>query len=100
MMFKGYKVTEAVDGQEALEVLQGNPDFDLLITDIDMPKMTGLQLVEAIKKDSKFEKLPIIVCSAEDKSLQQELLAQGALTALTKPFSPKDLLDIVGRLLD
>lgn len=99
LKFKGYAVDECDDGQKALDALNANSAYDLLITDIAMPRMTGLQLVEKLRADDRFAKLPIVVCSAENKAIQEDILTKGASTILVKPFSPKDLLDLVGRIL-
>ncbi|GAB4311475.1 MAG: hypothetical protein Kow0059_01530 [Candidatus Sumerlaeia bacterium] len=100
LKFKGYTVLECEDGQGAYDTLAANPDVDLLITDIAMPRMTGLQLVEKLRSEARFAKLPIVVCSAENKAIQEDVLSKGASAILVKPFSPKDLLDLVGRMLE
>ncbi len=62
----GYDVDVAVDGQDGWHALcQGN--YDLLITDVDMPRMNGIQLIEAARRDARFEKLPIVVVSYKDR---------------------------------
>jgi two-component system KDP operon response regulator KdpE len=85
----GYEVSVANDGESALKVLQDwNPD--LIITDVSMPKMTGIELCESIRDNSQ---VPIIVLSVrgEDKS-KIEALDKGADDYVTKPFSINELL--------
>lgn len=85
----GYEVSVANDGESALKALQES-DPDLIITDLSMPKMTGIELCETIRDHSQ---VPIIVLSVrgEDKS-KVEALDKGADDYVTKPFSISELL--------
>jgi DNA-binding response OmpR family regulator len=90
----GYEVTDVEDGREALDLLEDGEIPDLLITDSNMPRMNGLQLVRAIRdnKDPKLVKLPIIMLTARQS--EQDII-QGLETGLDdyviKPFSPDEL---------
>jgi CheY-like chemotaxis protein len=88
----GHDVIEAADGQVALSLLQNMPFFDILITDLRMPGMNGLQLIDVVRKDDR--KLSIIAISAYHNTLV-EALAKGAHYVLQKPFSHKQLVEIV-----
>jgi PAS domain S-box-containing protein len=86
-----YNVVSAVDGQEALEkTLQSSPD--LLITDIMMPRMSGDQLTEELRRRPHLNNVPILVLSAKaDDALRVRLLRQGAQDYVVKPFSSEEL---------
>jgi len=94
LQFKGYHILQAEDGQQAYEILQ-NTGCDLLIADIQMPNMTGLELLRKVRHEMKNEKLPVIICTAESTPTQAEILSMGANKVIIKPFSPIDILSIV-----
>lgn len=97
---KGYNVTRAVDGQEALEMLQTDLP-DLLLTDIAMPRMDGLELMRRVRADGSMCHLPIIVASARvEDSERLEGISAGAEVYLTKPFISEELLLRVRKLLE
>lgn len=96
----GYSVTRAADGQEALDMLQQELP-DLLITDIAMPRMDGLQLMRHVRGDDTMCHLPIIVASARvEDSERMEGISAGAEVYLTKPFIPEELLLRVKMMLE
>jgi signal transduction histidine kinase/DNA-binding response OmpR family regulator len=81
-----YDIDEAINGQEAWEKLQ-NSTPDLIVSDIMMPFMDGIELTSRIKKSVKFAHLPIILLTAiEDEELQQESVRLGVSDFMTKPF--------------
>ncbi|TMK18558.1 MAG: response regulator [Actinobacteria bacterium] len=97
---EGYDVVAtASDGNEALDkVASLKPD--LVILDIMMPKMDGLEVTRRLKAQPKLAKIPIILLSARAQDLDiREGLDIGADAYLTKPFDPVELLEVVGRLL-
>ncbi|MGH1485345.1 MAG: response regulator [Cellvibrionaceae bacterium] len=86
-----FKVFEAVDGIDAIKVLLGNPDIQLLITDYNMPNMDGFELVKNLR--CKYEKFDLIIIglSAEGEgSLSAKFIKTGANDFLTKPFNPEE----------
>ncbi len=86
---EGYKVTEAENGLEALELVKEN-DFDIIIMDIMMPKMDGYQAIKEIKK---IKKIPFIILSARSDEIDKLYgFDLGIDDYLTKPFSPKELI--------
>lgn len=97
----GYKVTSTSDGISALDILTNpdNPDaYDLLLTDMQMPEMTGLELIRKIKERQLF--LPVIVFTGfGDKDTVVELLREGCEDYLDKPFSEDDLLKKVKKVI-
>jgi two-component system, chemotaxis family, sensor kinase CheA len=96
----GYTVRLAVDGLEALTQLRTEP-VDLVITDIEMPRMDGFRLIEEMKKDARFARLPVIVVTSLAKREDQERgLALGADAYIVKrKFDHQDLLDTIRQIL-
>jgi len=92
----GYAVTEASDGDEALQVLNNNPGIDLLILDIMLPKKSGLEIFEIIKKD--FPSLKVIISSVYPLE-EQEFLIWDADDYYYKTESMSVLIDKVDKLL-
>lgn len=94
-----YEVIVAYDGEMALELIkQEKPD--LVISDIMMPKMTGFELFEALRKDEEIKDTPFIILTAKGQdSYFEEGQEKGIFHILTKPFSPKALLAIAKEIL-
>ena len=95
----GHDVSEASDGVEALNIAKGQA-FDLVITDINMPNMDGLQLIAELRKLPNFKFTPILCLtteSSDDKKKQGK--EAGATGWIVKPFSPEKLLATMGRVL-
>jgi two-component system chemotaxis response regulator CheY len=98
LQFSGYQILEAEDGKQACEILERNL-CDLVITDLAMPVMTGVDLLRKIREELKNTALPIIICTAEKASQQEDLLKKGATMLMEKPVSPRELLEIVKNIL-
>ena len=94
---KQYKVLEAGDGEEAIEVFFGNKDISLIILDVMMPKMDGWEVCKEIRK---FSKVPIIMLTANSEE-KDELkgFELGVDEYISKPFSPKILVARVDAIL-
>lgn len=91
----GYKVIEAKDGQDAIEQLDKG-HFNMLITDLNMPRVDGIDLVRHVRKSSACRFMPIIMLTTEaDDKKKQEGKAAGASGWIVKPFKPEQLLSIV-----
>lgn len=87
-----YQIHEAADGEEALRILQEQPDFDLLITDHSMPGISGFELTKLLRQKLKRDDLCILGLSADSKgSLSAQFIKQGADDFLRKPFCPEEL---------
>ncbi|SPA02212.1 Response regulator receiver ATP-binding histidine kinase, cheA family [Cupriavidus taiwanensis] len=97
---RGYDVTVAVDGMDGWNVLRAEP-FDLVITDIDMPRMDGIELVRRIRQDAALRQLPVMVVSYKDREQdRQRGLEAGADYYLAKgSFHDAALLDAVQDLI-
>ncbi|MDB4905796.1 MAG: response regulator receiver [Gemmatimonadetes bacterium] len=87
-----FRVTLAYDGREALERLEKETDVGLVLLDLMMPHLSGLDVLAAMRADPRWEKLPCIILTAAGQEQQhQRAMALGADDFLTKPFSPKKL---------
>ncbi|HEY8176769.1 MAG TPA: response regulator [Gemmatimonadaceae bacterium] len=87
-----FRVTLAYDGREALEVLERERDIGLVLLDLMMPHLTGLDVLATMRSDARWKTLPTIILTAAGQEQQhQRALELGASEFLTKPFSPKKL---------
>jgi two-component system, chemotaxis family, chemotaxis protein CheY len=95
----GYIVEEAADGVEALEKAKVRV-FDLVVTDHNMPRMNGVELVRALRALPAYDEVALLVLSTEGSAeLKSEGRAAGATGWMTKPFVPEKMLDIVGQFV-
>jgi len=97
----GYKVVQCRDGQEALEKLSSSEEcFDLVVSDLEMPRVDGLSLLREIRASSQWQQLPVIVLtSRENQWHRQTALSLGATEYFTKPFCTDDLLQAIANHL-
>jgi two-component system chemotaxis response regulator CheY len=94
------KITEAASGFEALRFLP-RESYDLIVTDINMPDINGLELVSFVKSNPAYRSIPLIIVSTEGSERDREKgLGLGADAYLVKPFDPKVLWQIAQDLLD
>ena len=94
----GYDVTEAVDGQDALEKANRKA-FNLVLTDINMPRMDGLKLLEKLREISQYKTIPILMLTTEsDDEMKAKGRAAGATGWLVKPFNPESLLEVIRKV--
>lgn len=95
----GYEVTTAEDGVDAMEKLRNN-HFDLVITDINMPNMSGLSLIPKIRRLPEYQYTPILMLTTETSGYKKDKAKNsGASGWLTKPFDPTRLLTAVEKLM-
>jgi two-component system chemotaxis response regulator CheY len=95
----GYNVLTAADGSEGLEVLQAN-QVDLVFSDVNMPKMGGLEMVAQIKAQEQYKFLPIVMLTTESKDeLKQQGKSLGVKAWLVKPFNKNKFLMALEKLL-
>ena len=95
----GYATAAAEDGVHGLDVAR-SASFDLVITDINMPNMNGIELIERLRQLDEYRYTPILVLSTEfsaEKKAQGK--AAGATGWIVKPFDPDQLLSVVSRVL-
>jgi len=94
------KITEASSGFEALRCLP-REQYDLVVTDINMPDINGLELVSFIKNNEKYAGMPLVIVSTEGSDRARDKgLRLGADAYLVKPFEPAELRRIVVELLE
>jgi CheY-like chemotaxis protein/class 3 adenylate cyclase len=96
---QGFQVATAVDGQDGFEkALEGSPE--LILTDYDMPRMTGFELVVALRRDERTRDIPIVMLTARDtKRDQAQMRAAGLNSYLVKPFGTDKCIALVERVL-
>ena len=95
----GYEVDGAEDGREGLKVASAK-EFDLVITDIHMPNMNGLELVEELRQLPTYRMKPILVLSTEgSQEMKERGKAAGATGWMVKPFQPDRMIETVGKVL-
>ena len=95
----GYDVVEAVDGKDALQKLQGQK-VDMLITDLNMPNLDGIDLIKGARALPACRFIPIVMLTTESQdSKKQEGKAAGATGWIVKPFQPDQLIAVVKKVL-
>ena len=93
-------VLHAENGVEGIRLLQEHPDVDLILMDTMMPEMDGLVATQDIRKDQRFQSLPIISLTAKAmKGDREKALAAGASDYVTKPVDPDRLLSVIHQWL-
>ena len=93
-----YQVIEAVNGQDALAKMTGH--VDMVITDLNMPSMGGIELIKEIRKKPGFKFIPIIMLTTESQNdKKMEGKAAGATGWIVKPFRPEQLLAVIKKVL-
>jgi two-component system, chemotaxis family, chemotaxis protein CheY len=94
---EGYEIVEAASGFEALRLLP-REKVDLIITDINMPDINGLELISYVKNNPNYRNIPLFIISTESSEKDREKgLALGADEYLVKPFNPTKLQELIRR---
>lgn len=95
----GYQVTEAARGEEALDLAKIKR-VHLVITDVEMPGMSGLELIKALRELKTYKTIPILILArdASDENIKKAA-ALGASGFIEKPFTPERLLSVVNQVL-
>lgn len=95
----GFEVVEAVDGQDALQKLAGKK-VDMLLTDLNMPRLDGIGLIKGVRAGSLNKFIPIVMLTTESQdSKKSEGKAAGATGWIVKPFKPEQLIAVVKKVL-
>lgn len=95
----GFKVDEAENGAEGLQKAEAG-QYDLILTDLNMPVMNGLEMIQEIRRRAILIGVPIVFLTTEsDASLKDQAKVAGATGWLTKPFLPDQLLRVVNKVL-
>jgi CheY-like chemotaxis protein len=88
-----YEVIEAENGMEALNIIK-NESIDMVLLDIIMPVMDGIDLLKILKSDENFKSIPIIILTTDDTK-KSEALAVGATNVLIKPIKEPELMKVI-----
>ncbi|MEX2531567.1 MAG: response regulator [Gemmatimonadota bacterium] len=100
MESSGFEVEVALDGRQALERLQSSKRYDLVLMDLLMPYLSGLDVLAETRKMPHRMGLPVVILTAKGQDADREqAISLGAADFVTKPFSPKKLLKRVDQLL-
>ena len=95
----GFEVTQAKDGAEALAIAQSG-QFDLVLADLHMPNMNGIELIRALRAETNYRATPILMLTTEsDLEKRREGKAAGATGWIVKPFFPDQLVASLQRAL-
>ena len=97
-----YEVLSADDGTTGLEVLGKSPTIDMIITDLNMPKMDGIEFIKNVRKFEPIQIYSYSLCLRQNRKDEKKMegKAAGASGWLVKPFNPTQLLDVVKRFLN
>jgi two-component system, chemotaxis family, chemotaxis protein CheY len=94
----GFDVLQAVDGQDGLDVL-GKERVDVVITDINMPRMDGYEVIRQMRSSSEFKTVPILVLTTESEAQKKNLAREAGATGwMVKPFDPDRLIATVRKV--
>ena len=95
----GFDVVEAADGVDGAETIRSDPDIRMVICDVNMPRMDGLEMVETVKAEPQFANLPIIMLTTEGQpSMIKRAKAAGAKGWIVKPFKAQMLVATAEKL--
>jgi two-component system chemotaxis response regulator CheY len=96
----GFKVVQAVDGEDGLAVLQARAgEIDVIITDINMPRLDGFGFIEGVRKSARHRTTPILVLTTESDVAKKDQARQAGATGwIVKPFNPVKLVDAIRRV--
>lgn len=96
----GFEVVEAVDGGDALDVLRREPGVALVLCDVNMPNLGGLEFLEAVRRPGAWPKLRVVMLTTEGQAeLIEKAKSLGARGWIVKPFKPDMLLDMTRAFL-
>jgi CheY-like chemotaxis protein len=99
MMLRSYPVVLASDGPEALSRVAEHPDIDVVLLDINMPTMSGLDVLDRLRADGTLDRLKVIIVSTDGHEHEIEKgLAAGAAAYIPKPFDSQRILAVIADL--
>jgi len=96
----GFNVVQAVDGEDGLAVLDAHSaDVDVIITDINMPRLDGFGFIEEVRRDPRYRATPILVLTTENHGSRKDRARRAGATGwIVKPFDPAKLADAIRRV--
>lgn len=95
----GFTVVTATDGREGLRAAHAERP-DLIVSDVAMPHLDGIEMVKLLRVEPEFESLPIIVYTAYGLEMRKKAILAGATRTLEKPIDPGSLVSIINELFD
>jgi two-component system chemotaxis response regulator CheY len=96
VMLRPHSLVHAEDGQEGLQRLVEHADVDLILLDINMPRMNGLEFLDAVKRNNAFAEIPVVIVSTEGKDEDtQRALESGASAYIKKPFQSENIISVI-----
>jgi two-component system chemotaxis response regulator CheY len=99
VMLREYSVVYALDGQEGLDRLRQEPNIDLVLLDINMPRMNGLEFLAAAKQDPDLADIPVVIISTAGREEDTARgLEAGATAYITKPFRSEEIRSVIDRI--
>ncbi|MDM0043836.1 response regulator [Variovorax dokdonensis] len=97
---EGYDVDSVGDGEAALAAMRHSNPPNALILDVMLPQRNGFEVLKALKGDARLAHIPVLILTAKAQAHDREqATAMGADAYITKPFSNRELLEVVGRLV-
>ena len=98
--YQGCRILDAMNGLEALDMLSRESDFDLILLDINMPVMNGIQFMEKLHGENLYRHIPVIVISTEGREDDTLMaLKLGAVGYVVKPFKPQLLHELIEKIM-
>ncbi|HBG93542.1 MAG: two-component system response regulator [Nitrospirae bacterium RIFOXYB2_FULL_43_5] len=95
-----FNIVEAPTGFDALKLLPAQ-DFDLVVTDINMPDINGLELINFVRSNRRYNNIPLIIVTTERSEEDKKRgMALGATAYVTKPFKAPELQDVVKKVMN
>ena len=96
----GFEVHKGIDGLDAVQVLNANAPFDLIITDLHMPNMDGIEFIKQVRANEAFKFVPILFLTTESQN-DKKMAAKdaGATGWIVKPFVPEKLLAAISKVV-
>src|SRR5260370_6454548 len=99
MMLRQYPLVHAYDGREALDRLAEHKDIDLILLDINMTRMNGLEFITPVKANAQLARIPVVIITTQGTEDDTERGIQaGAAAYVKKPFRNEELLGVINRL--
>jgi two-component system, chemotaxis family, chemotaxis protein CheY len=97
---EGYDVVEAVDGIDAMKKLNSENPVHMMVTDLNMPNMDGIELIKNVRAKPNYKFMPIIMLTTESQEERKQAgKAAGATGWIVKPFKPDQLLGVIKKVL-
>lgn len=96
----GFQIVEACDGADGIAKIEADPEIELVILDVNMPRMNGLEMLEAVKAGGKNPRLHVVMLTSEgQQSLVERAKKAGARGWIVKPFKPEHMVATAKKLL-